>query len=48
VYAAWAAATAYIASLGILVFRRFRAGRWRTLRVIEGHVPELDPAVASA
>jgi len=48
VYAAWAAATAYIASLGILVFRRFRAGRWRSLRVIEGHVPDLEAAVAEA
>jgi MATE family multidrug resistance protein len=48
VYVAWCAATAYIGLLGILVMRRFRAGRWRSLRVIEPHVPELDEAVAGA
>jgi MATE family multidrug resistance protein len=48
VYAAWCGATAYIGLLGVLVFLRFRAGRWRRLRVIEPHVPELDTAPAEA
>ena len=39
---AWATATAYVILLGVLMFRRFRAGRWKTLRVIEAQAPDLD------
>jgi MATE family multidrug resistance protein len=35
VFAAWWAATAYVLALGILMLRRFRAGRWKSLRLIE-------------
>lgn len=44
VYTAWATASAYIVLLGLLMMRRFRAGRWKSLRVIEPHVPEMDGA----
>ena len=36
VYAAWATASAYCLCVGLLMFRRFRNGRWKSLRVIEG------------
>ena len=39
---AWSTATAYVILLGILMFRRFRAGGWKSLRVIEPHAPDLD------
>jgi hypothetical protein len=29
------APTAYVVLLGLLMMRRFRAGRWKSLRVIE-------------
>lgn len=35
---AWLAPTAYVLILGVLMLRRFRAGRWETMRVIEPHV----------
>jgi MATE family multidrug resistance protein len=35
VYLAWAAASLYVVLLGLLMRRRFRAGRWKGLRVIE-------------
>ena len=35
VYAAWGFATLYVFSLAICFALRFRAGRWRTMRVIE-------------
>lgn len=47
-YVAWTAASAYIALLGLLMLRRFRAGRWKAMRVIEPHVPELDAGPAEA
>ena len=47
VYAAWTTASAYVFLLGILMLRRFRKGRWRSMRVIEPHVAELEGAVAS-
>jgi MATE family multidrug resistance protein len=46
VYAAWLTASAYIVLLGILMMRRFRAGRWRALRVIEPPLPDLEVAPA--
>ena len=42
VYTAWTAASAYVVALGVLMYRRFRAGHWKTLRVIEHKVPELE------
>jgi MATE family multidrug resistance protein len=39
---AWSTATAYVVCLGILMLRRFRAGGWKSLRVIEPHAPDLD------
>jgi len=47
VYIAWTAASAYVVLLGILMLRRFRAGRWKGLLVIERPAPslgELNPA----
>lgn len=46
VYAAWTAASAYVGLLGILMLRRFQAGRWRTLRVIERPLAELEGSAA--
>ena len=46
-YAAWTTASAYVFLLGILMLRRFRKGRWRSMRVIEPQVAELEGAVAN-
>jgi len=46
VYTAWTAATAYVFCVGVLMFRRFRRGQWRSMRVIEPSVPDLDAATA--
>jgi MATE family multidrug resistance protein len=35
VFVAWTAPTAYVVVLGLLMLRRFRSGRWQTMRVIE-------------
>jgi MATE family multidrug resistance protein len=48
VYTAWCFASAYVVLLGLLMLRRFRAGGWKSLRVIEPHVPELDAELARA
>jgi MATE family multidrug resistance protein len=40
VYAAWTAASAYVIVLGALLLRRFAAGRWKSLRVIEPGLAE--------
>jgi MATE family multidrug resistance protein len=45
VYVAWLCASAYVVLLGLLMLRRFRAGRWRLLRVIE---PARRPVQADA
>jgi len=34
-YAAWSTASAYVLLVGLLMLRRFRSGRWKSLRVIE-------------
>lgn len=39
IYAAWTAASAYVFCVGTLLFFRFRAGRWKALRVIEAGPP---------
>jgi MATE family multidrug resistance protein len=39
IYAAWTAASAYVFCVGTLLFLRFRAGRWKSLRVIEAGPP---------
>jgi len=46
VYVAWWTASAYIFLLGLLMLRRFRAGGWRTRRVIEPPLSELGEAAA--
>jgi MATE family multidrug resistance protein len=46
VYFAWAMATAYVLLLGLLMRRRFRAGHWRSMRVIEA--PALEPEAQAA
>ncbi len=45
-FVAWAAPTAYVLVLGVLMMRRFRAGRWKGLRVIEPGPADLDTRVA--
>jgi len=45
VYVAWTAASAYVGVLGLLMRRRFRAGRWKAMRVIEG-APRTDENMA--
>jgi MATE family multidrug resistance protein len=47
-YTAWSCASAYVVLLGLVMARRFMAGRWKTLRVIEPQVPELSPPQAAA
>jgi hypothetical protein len=42
---AWSAASLYVVCLGLLMLRRFRAGRWKQLRVIEPHPPGLGMSV---
>ena len=46
VYAAWTTASAYIVLLGLPMMRRFRAGRWKSLRVIEPAPADLDARIA--
>ena len=38
------AATAYVFCVGLLMYRRFRRGHWRSMRVIEPAPPELERA----
>jgi MATE family multidrug resistance protein len=45
-FAAWMAPTAYVLVLGVLMLRRFRAGRWKGLRVIEPGPADLDARTA--
>jgi MATE family multidrug resistance protein len=42
VYVAWCFATLYVVLLGILMRRRFRAGGWKALRVVEPASLELE------
>ena len=41
IYVAWSAASAYVILLGLLMVRRFRAGGWKSLRVIAERAPGL-------
>jgi MATE family multidrug resistance protein len=41
IYVAWSAASAYVILLGLLMVRRFRAGGWKSLRVIAERPPGL-------
>jgi MATE family multidrug resistance protein len=47
VYVAWTAASAYVVLLGLLEMRRFQQGRWRSLRIVEPGLRELDPMAAA-
>ena len=42
VYVAWSCASAYIVLLGLMMVRRFRAGAWKSLRIIEERAPGLE------
>jgi len=44
IYTAWATCSVYVAALGLLMLSRFRAGRWKALRVIEPTVTDLEEA----
>ncbi len=48
VYVAWSAASAYVILLGLLMLRRFRQGRWKSMRVIETPPPRLEREAAGA
>jgi MATE family multidrug resistance protein len=41
-YWAWAFATCYVIALGLTFLLRFRAGKWKSMRVIEA-VPPAEP-----
>jgi MATE family multidrug resistance protein len=42
----WAAASAYIAILGLVMWGRFLRGKWRTMAVVEAPVPRVqEPAI---
>jgi MATE family multidrug resistance protein len=45
-YAAWGAPTLYVLVLGVLMMRRFAAGRWKHMRVIEPAPADLDARMA--
>lgn len=45
VYTAWTMASAYVTVQGLMMLRRFRQGRWKSLRVIEPE-PALSPCAA--
>jgi MATE family multidrug resistance protein len=45
-YACWGAVCAQITVLGIGFWLRFLGGKWLTMRVIEPHVVETDPAAS--
>jgi MATE family multidrug resistance protein len=46
VYFAWTAASLYVLLLGLLMRRRFRAGHWRSMRVVEPAPPDLETQAA--
>lgn len=37
IYAGWTIASTYIIALGLVFFRRFRGGKWKSMSVIEEH-----------
>jgi MATE family multidrug resistance protein len=43
VYVAWTTATAYVLFVGLLMLVRFRAGKWKSLRIVEPHPANLRP-----
>lgn len=45
IYWAWAFASAYIMALGFVFLYRFRTGIWKSMRVIEPGLSDLEPAV---
>ena len=45
-YFAWTAASLYVLLLGLLMRRRFRAGHWRSMRVVEPAPPDLETQAA--
>jgi MATE family multidrug resistance protein len=45
IFSAWAIATVYISSLGIIFFLRFRTGKWQKMRVIERQAVSIPPTI---
>ncbi len=41
-HVSWCAATSYVLAIGVLMRRRFRSGRWKSLRVIEAAPPLVE------
>jgi MATE family multidrug resistance protein len=37
IYTAWTLASLYVMAQGLLMWRRFRQGQWKSLRVIDRH-----------
>jgi Na+-driven multidrug efflux pump len=48
IYTAWTTASAYCFMVGLLMRRRFRKGRWKSMRVIETPVVEMESRTATA
>ena len=47
-YVAWCFVTAYVMALGVALFARFQAGRWRSMRVIEPRLAEAGGQAAAS
>jgi multidrug resistance protein, MATE family len=47
-YWAWGAATAYIMAMAVCFYLRFRAGKWKSMRVIEPAVEEEEPPIQAS
>jgi MATE family, multidrug efflux pump len=47
-YTAWTTASVYCFMVGLLMLRRFRGGGWKSLRVIETPVVDLEPRSVTA
>ena len=42
IYTVWSFATAYVCLMALVFYWRYRQGRWKTMRVIEGRAPAAD------
>ncbi|MFA4838452.1 MAG: MATE family efflux transporter [Candidatus Neomarinimicrobiota bacterium] len=45
VYAAWACASLYVITLGLIFYARFLNGKWKSMRVIETVIPIITPSM---
>ncbi|MDD5765385.1 MAG: MATE family efflux transporter [Candidatus Marinimicrobia bacterium] len=48
VYAAWACASLYISTLGLVFYTRFLKGKWKSMRVIETTVPIITSSMPNS